>query len=180
MSVRRTSGFWHLKKRCCWPWVLYLVLAKEIRWMGIAPEMPWNLGEKPEASKNLVKHHHRASLPPRLSALSTLVASAATSDIYCLLSINSWMPFSDTKTQWLVQGHVLGYRTEFTAPSSGSLYSCFLPHHQTGLWLAFYIHPIQMLEPGRQTQGSTVSENVCPGTIWFCLGFFHTKMIRRE
>lgn len=46
MSVRRTSGFWHLKKRCCWPWVLYLVLAKEIRWMGIAPEMPWNLGEK--------------------------------------------------------------------------------------------------------------------------------------
>lgn len=172
MSTRRATGFWHLKKISCWSCGLCLVLAKEIRWTGIELEMLWNL-VKTEASDNLVKHHHRASLPPWLIALTTSVASAATSDLYCLLSIN-YHSATPRLNGWSKEGSTQ------TAPSSGSLYSCLLPHHQNRLWLAFHIHPIQMLEAGRQTQGSTASENVCPRTIWFCLGFFLTQMIKKR
>lgn len=49
---KENLGFWHLKKICCQLCVLYLVLAKEGRWTGIALETLGTLANA-EASKDL-------------------------------------------------------------------------------------------------------------------------------
>lgn len=118
------------------------------------------------------KHHHKASFPPRLPALSIPVASAPVLHFYCLLSINLWMLLRDAETQQVVQGHVHRDRSKRTAlPLVLSTHAfCHITR------LVFLLSP-----PSRcwsLEQEDTVKhclKNLCRGTVWLYLGVFLTQ-----